>query len=182
MRILLTFAGATIAVLLMTGCLPQPDDVTPTPQPSSSPVFASDEEALAAAEVAYGEYEIVSDTIFSEGGVQPERLEEVAAGDFLVDSIHGFENVQSQGLRSVGSSKFDQVTLQQFDPTSAGGGIVVTYLCEDVSEVDVLNSDGESVVSVDRPDRTYFQVTFDLADDGKTLLVSGREVWGDGAC
>jgi hypothetical protein len=43
-----------LITLVLAGCT-QPDPMpTPPPTPSASPVFASDEEALAAAEEAYG--------------------------------------------------------------------------------------------------------------------------------
>ena len=152
----------------------------PVPTASATPVFASDEEALAAAEEAYGAYLAVSDSIFTDGGARPERLEDVATGKFLEASISGFEKVEAEGWRSTGRSEVHSIELQRFDPSS-DIEMVVVFLCDDVSAVDVLDSTGRSVVSPDRPDRTLFEISFDLGPDQR-LLVSSREVWGDGKC
>ncbi len=154
--------------------------MTPVPTPSVTPVFASDEEALAAAEESYKRYLAVSDQIFAEGGANPERLAEVATGTFLDASITGFEKVQANGWRSTGATKADSFELQQVATPGTVERLIIAYACTDVSAIDVVDSDGNSVVSSTRPDRTYFEVYFDLHD--QELLVGGREVWGDGAC
>ena len=177
MRRLLLAAGAVAILVAVSGCDAADPRVTPAPTPSATPVFASDEEALAAAEVAYAAYLAVSDAIFAEGGADPERLSGVASGDFLEASIAGFQKVQTNGWRSVGTSTADSYELQKFDPD----GSVTVYLCTDVSGVDVVDSSGQSVVSPNRPARTYFEVNFDYVG-GPTMLVASREVWGDGAC
>ena len=48
--------AALAVVLLLTGCSLASPEVAPTPTPSATPVFASEEEALAAAEEAYAAY------------------------------------------------------------------------------------------------------------------------------
>lgn len=177
---LLLAAGAVALVLTMTGCGEPPPHVTPTPTPSAAPVFASDEEALAAAEESYAAYLAVSDEIFAEGGADSNRLAAVASGDFLEQSLAGFETVARNGWRSTGLSTFDSFELQSYDPSTRTDAVKV-YVCDDVSAIDVLDADGVSVVSPDRPDRTLFEVSFDL-NLSDTLLVSGQEVWGSGKC
>ena len=69
MRILPSIALAALVVSLFSGCIPtEPLADTPAPQPTSTPVFASEEEALAAAVEAYAGYLEMSDLIASEGG------------------------------------------------------------------------------------------------------------------
>lgn len=181
MRILPSAAGLAVIGLLLVGCVPDVAAPDPTPTPTSAPVFASDEEALAAAEAAYAAYQEASADVFSAGGQGAERLRNVATGEFLAESTAGFERVAEEGWVSVGSPSFDSVELQQFKGTGVGEGAVVVYLCDDVSDVDVLDLQGASVVSGDRPDRTRFEVTFDAIDPGD-LLISSRQVWGDGSC
>lgn len=154
--------------------------MTPVPTPSVTPVFGSDEEALAAAEESYKRYLAVSDQIFAEGGANPERLADVASGAFLDASITGFEKFQSNGWKSIGTSKADSFELQQVASPGTSESLVIVYACTDVSGIDVLDASGQSVVSPSRPDRTFFEVSFDLVGQG--LLVGGREVWGDGSC
>jgi hypothetical protein len=176
-------AGIGVALLLVgsAGCIgPEPAEPLKRGR-GGAPVFASDEEALAAAEAAYAAYLAVSDAIFNEGGTQAERLAAVATGDFLEASIAGFQKVQAKGWRSTGRSAVHSIELQQFDG-SGRDRMVIVYLCDDVSAVDVLDSDGLSVVSPDRHDRTLFEVSFDLDRAVGRLLISSREVWGDGKC
>lgn len=172
--------AALALVLLLSGCVPTPPAETPIASPSPTPVFASEEEALAAAEEAYAAYVALADQIFAEGGVNPERLSTVATGAFLEAAIEGFEIVQRDGWRSTGGTTFRDFELQSY---SAGTreGVVTAYVCEDVSAVDVFDSSGSSVVSPGRPDSTTLQATFDLSDQGD-LLLSGREAWSNEPC
>ncbi len=168
--------AALAVVLLLTGCSAASPEAAPsTPSPSATPVFASEEEALAAAEEAYAAYVAVSNQVFSEGGINPERLNSVATGDFLADEMAGFERILANGWRSTGLTAFRDVVLQRYSPGSSTD-IVGVYVCEDVSGVDVLDSSGASVVSPSRPETTVMQVTFDLGDEN-ALLVSSREAW-----
>ena len=77
-----TFA-ALAAVLLLSGCVPTSPTVTPGPLPSSTPIFATEDDALAAATAAYAAYVKISDQIFMEGGANPDRLKSVATGEQL---------------------------------------------------------------------------------------------------
>ena len=60
MRSALALAAVTVTVaVLLSGCVPQGPEVTPPPESSTAPIFASDEEALAAATEAYEAYQSV---------------------------------------------------------------------------------------------------------------------------
>jgi hypothetical protein len=181
---LVSLALPVALVALLSGCLPPDPIITPVPDPTSTPVFESEEEALAAAEAAYGEYLRVTDAIFSEGGKDIDRLTDVATGEQLVGDRDGFQQVVEEGLRSTGQTTFDQFSLQQYDANAREGvAIVSAYVCDDITGVDVVDSTGHSVVSSSRPNRTYFQVTFDLAPQiPRSLLVSSKEPWSDNGC
>ena len=73
MRALTTVAGVAIGALLLSGCLPQQPTATPPPEATAAPIFASDEEALAAATAAYAAYLAMSDQILKDGGKDPDR-------------------------------------------------------------------------------------------------------------
>ncbi len=180
MRRILAVAGAVLLVAL-AGCVGPEPGGRYKPAPTATPVFASDEEALAAAEVAYGAYIELADQIFVEGGKNPERLSTVATGAFLKASVEEFRQVKLEGLVSTGGTLFRDMILQSYDPLSGNERLVVVYVCEDVSAVDVRNASGASAVSPDRPDTTTFQAAFDLSPAG-TLLVSSREAWSNDPC
>ncbi len=166
-------APTLLAAVLLTGCL-APDPV-PTPPPTdAAPVFASDEEALAAAEEAYGRYLAVVDAIFSEGGASPERLLAHVSEDVYEQELPGFERIASNGWRGTGSTSF-ALTLQSFDDAT-----VVVYSCDDVSSTDLLDASGRSIVKEGRLEHVPFEVVFDPADE---MRIVGRQVWeGSGVC
>ncbi|HEX7834119.1 MAG TPA: hypothetical protein VF479_01480 [Pseudolysinimonas sp.] len=174
-----TALGLTLlAAAGLAACTPDDPVIPPDPLPSSTPVFASEEEALAAAEDAYGAYLNSADEISAESGKDPERIEQFASGQLLEDALEGFSQLHDKHWRTVGSSTVDSFTEQFVDLASP---VVVAYVCVDVSAVDVLDEDGKSVVSPDRPDRQAFEVTFEMGDLG--LLPDQRSPWtGGGVC
>jgi hypothetical protein len=172
---------AVAVAAMLTGCVGEPSHAPPTSAatPSATPLFASDAEALAAATAAYAAYLKVSDEIFGEGGVDAARLGGVSTGDQLAANLEGFAKAKSLHERSSGITTFDTVTLQGTSPESVGDrSLVVLYLCEDVSRVDVLNEQGTSVVSPDRPDRAGYQVEFEsISPASNHLVVASKEPW-----
>ena len=179
MRTVPTFVVAAIALLALSGCQPDTVPIIPDPVPTSDLLFDSEEEALAAAEEAYGAYLAVLDTIFAEGGERPERLRDVATEEVLSEQLSGFESYASEGKRSVGETLFDSMVLQSADLSRFEvTDVVVVYVCQDFSAIDVLGPDGSSVVSQSRQTRWPLTVTFDATDGSpRPLVVSSTEDW-----
>jgi hypothetical protein len=171
-----SLAVFAVTLLGLTACLGSDPTLVPDPEPTTTPVFANDEEALAAAEEAYAAYIAVSDQILIDGGINPERLLEVATQEVYDTQLEGYEMLAANSWRSTGGTMVDSVQIQYFDSAT-----VAVYACVDVSKVDVLNRDGNSVVAADRPARSAFEIFFDY--DKTKLLVAGQEVWtGDDFC
>ena len=164
-----------IGVLLLAGCVPQPAEDPVEPAPSSAPVFASEEEALAAAVAAYEDYLKVSDAIMHEGGSKPERIEQVTGDPFLTVLLEGYDQMREMRWTSTGSTEMRVEELQSVD-----GDILTLYVCEDVSGIDVQDSTGASVVDENRPESTLFLVTIEHKVDRS--LVTSREVWSAESC
>ena len=175
---------ATAALLLaLAGCVPTGTGGSASPTASATPVFASDAEALAAAEKAYAAYLTVSDQIANDGGKDPERLDGLAVGTLLSDDQDGFRSFVQKGWHSIGTTELTKTVLQSADLGAevSSEGAVTVYLCEDVSRVDVVDVNGVSVVSAARPGQQQFQVTLDLVQS--RLIPSEREPWtGSGIC
>lgn len=178
-----SFRPAAVALVLLaalaaSGCAPDPT-APHTPAPTSTPLFASDEEALAAAEEAYAAYVTLTDEILASGGMGVERLDSVATGRQLETDTAELEELASLGYRAIGSTAISDFTLQAYDRQSNMGQSVVTaYVCEDVSDVDIVDPSGESVVEPDRPNRVKYALTFDSTDTKSSiLLLSSREPW-----
>lgn len=165
-----------LLVLTLTGCGSPPVALEPEPTPEEL-AFATEEEALAAATEVYLRSVEIGEAIGRDGGLNPERLAEVATGAFLSDSVAGFEFLEREGLVVVGFTEVSDVELDRFEPRAAQP--IAAFLCEDISEIDVIGPDGRSVVDGGRPDSNFYRVSFVL--DG-TLKVSERVRWDDRTC
>ncbi len=167
-----TIATLIALVLLLTGCIPQ----QPPPEPTPTPVFASEEEALAAAEEAYAEYLAMSDLIASEGGADPERLAPYVTEDWLAHEVDTFDAMQQEGIRIAGSTSPGLLKFQDMESTR-----VVVVTCYDAEEHRVLDLQGQDVTPADRISRVNLQITFQM--EAGVLLVSGSEPWqADPSC
>jgi hypothetical protein len=177
-------AVAIAAALALTACTPPADGHNPSPSPSVTPLFSSDEEALAAAEEAYAAYQRVEDEVLGSGGKDEGQIETVAVGDALEAALTGFADYRAEGYRSTGSVSFDSMTLQQYSRDSSESNDVVTaYVCLDFTNQDVLGPTGVSVVAINRPLRQGFEVAFDRSPSATTLLLASRDPWeGENKC
>ncbi|MGN6272145.1 MAG: hypothetical protein ACTHMQ_03555 [Protaetiibacter sp.] len=161
-----------LIALALVGCTPTEPMPTPPPTPSEAPVFASDEEALAAAEEAYAAFLATLDQIFIDGGNGSERLLEVASEDVLEQETAGFEQLRAAGFHGTGSTRA-KLTLQSADLVL---GEITAYTCDDISETDIVDTNGVSVVG-ERSTTTYeYEVVF----GGSPLILQSRLPW-DGA-
>lgn len=168
-----------LAVLSLAGCAPEPaPPASDTTAPTDVPVFASDEEALAAATEAYAAYLAVIDTVLANGGKDTSGLVDVTGNEALGAETDSANLYSARGFRSVGSTSFDSVQLQSVDDDGRGSIVVSAYLCSDVTKVDVVDSAGASVVPADRVDRFPLQVTFqNKRAASKELLITSSESW-----
>ena len=173
MRALTTIAAAAIGTLLLSGCLPQQPTATPPPEVTAAPIFASDEEALAAATAAYAAYLSMSDQIAADGGANPDRLEPFVTADWLLREVEVFTNFASRGLSQTGSTVFTNVTVQQYSQDS-----VVIYVCTDSTETRVHNTVGADLTPADRETQTSLEVTFEVISTAPVQLrLDGTEPW-----
>ena len=180
-------AAVTLVVaigLTASGCAT--DDPAPKPSTSTSaaPLFASDEEALAAAEEAYAAYLAVVDNVLHGGGMDTSKLADVAVSDALDQANEDALEFRTLMLHTEGSTSIRSIALQQNDSAARGSGeVVVAYVCEDASSVKLLDSIGVSQVDVNRPNITPFEVSFSKQDDSERLMVHSRVLWsGENPC
>ena len=171
-------AAACVGGLLLgaVGCTAAPKPAPPSPTPTVVSIFASDEEALAAATEAYANYQKMSDQIDSEGGLDPERISPFVSADHLPSAVHQSDGFREAGARSVGSTSFLVAGTQQLNYASSDQTAISLYVCDDVSGVDVLDVSGASLVSEARASVTPFEVGFILNSE-EALVVNSREVW-----
>lgn len=168
------------SALIVSGCSPEAAVPSAPPAAEAEPLFASDEEALAAAEAAYAEYLTVFDTVFEEGGADPQRLEAVASDEALKADFERAERFQSESFTQQGTSTVLGTALQQHSPGPAGVAEVTTYTCLDSFSITVITADGIDVGNPDRAATVTFSNTFESTAEGDLLLVRS-EFWTEGA-
>ena len=170
-----TVVGAV--VIALSGCIGGDPLPTLPPTPTATPIFASEEEALAAAEEAYAAYGEVSDLISSEGGLAPERIAPFVTKDQLARELDTAAFYRERGWRSEGRPLTVRVVLQQYDEFD-GVAEVLIYVCLDVSEVRIRDQEGADVTPANRPSLGSLEVGL-VGESAETLLVASSEQWSD---
>lgn len=180
MRISPPAVGLALAVtLLLSGCLPQQPNASPTPQPSSTPVFASEEEALAAAEAAYAEYLAVSDAIAADGGANAERIVPLITEERESEEMALFQSLATEGLHTAGLTTFDSMVLQDYVEEGGSKASLTTYVCLDVTNVRVLDASGADVTPSGRQNKLPLEVAFGAAAMSPIdIRVARSDSWG----
>jgi hypothetical protein len=177
----LVCAVTVAGMLLLSGCGGGDPIPTLPPTPTATPIFASEEEALAAAEEAYAAYLEMSNLIGKDGGVDPHRIEDLVTSDRLETELRGFETLNESGLRLVGSSTFEVVQLQRVDQVGEDAEVVF-YACWDGSGSRVFNEAGEDVTPLERVDRLVLEVTMVTTAGQLPLVLASDDAWPDSSC
>lgn len=176
-----TLVGAvTIAgMMLLSGCGGSDPIPTLPPTPTATPIFASEEEALAAAEEAYAAYQAAVDHALQT--LDGDHLDVVAVDPALSTARESVERLKAEGSHQIGETIVASVLPTDLSPLVDGGpgGEPQVYACLDLTSVAIVAADGTS--SSSSLDRFPMIVTFSL--EGSSLLVALEEVWdGDNFC
>ncbi len=142
------------------------------PSPTTTPFFASDEEALAAAEEVYREYLAMSDLISSEGGAQPERIAPYVTDEWLEHELKTAQDLAESGRRIIGQSEVTALELQYRDDLQ-----IVAYACHKLEQTMVIDADGRDVTPANRPSEGLLEVIF--AVEGVAIRVGGSDLWSE---
>jgi hypothetical protein len=186
-RVLTPRLPATLALtallLSTTGCSPElaPPTAT-TSSPAAEPLFASDEEALAAAEAAFAEYAAVANTVLQEGGREPQRIrplvsDEVWESDLADATRWSQEGWVTRGGTRVADSQFQQQFHRADDWTD-----VVMYNCLSFDDVLVVDADGQSVVSGGRADALLVETVVSFRTQSEWRVHSYRLIEERDSC
>ncbi len=178
---MLVGAMTVAGMLLFSGCGGGAPIPTLPPTPSATPIFASEEEALAAAEEAYAAYREMSDVIASEGGTGPERIAPFVTEARMEDELRGFATLRESGLRVVGEATFEVLSTQRYEEVG-GDAEVVFYACSDLSGSRVIDDTGADVTPSDRSDRLVLEVVLRTVDGMAPLLLESDSAWPDESC
>jgi hypothetical protein len=156
-----------------------------TSTPTVAPVLASDAAALRAAEAAYRGYIETADRIITDGGANPERIEQYTTGPFADAEYDFYESIKQKGRHGTGTSTFSNMILHRIKEDAASGQfVVVVTVCSDVTGTDIVDSNGQSVVPAGFDPTTPYWLGFFMADaSGAALKIAdaGRAEQ-DGVC
>ncbi|MEV7620179.1 hypothetical protein AB0N59_08560 [Microbacterium sp. NPDC089321] len=145
-------AAAGLLVGMLSACTP---DSKPAPKPTKSAAFATDEEAFAAAEATYAAYVEALNATDLRDSLSFRPVFEWLTGTALASERENLSYLRAENVTRKGETRFDT-----FTPVSSDDGSVVAHVCLDVTSVDLLDANGNSVTPVERIDRRALRVTF----------------------
>jgi len=184
-RASLVVASLALSGALLTACTPSApvahESKTPAPSPSTTPIFASDAEALEAATAVYTKYLAAVDAIGHDGGTNPERVRPFVNAAGLQHQVDASKKMIAEHSHGVGDTKLNNTVLQSHDE-STGAARVRIYACQDISAVDVIDPSGKSLVSENRADYIAYEVSL-TTERGHGLVIQSNKYWsGGGVC
>lgn len=168
----MTLAAAALLLAVGTGCAADGDDESPRSKSSSSaPAFPTTSSAPSDTELAsesatelVRKYYVVRDRLRQEPTIPLGELKSVATSTELAAQRTLFDQERERGLRQTGDTRIGKLAVQSVnldnrDPDIGKVPIVQVDVCWDVSDVDILDADGTSIVSPDRPDTGWIRYT-----------------------
>lgn len=172
----LTVLPLVLLVAALAACTESPRIPPPEPTSATQPLFATDEEALEAATEAYEEYLAVLDGLLQSPRVIDGDFDTVAAGEALELAEESVQQFLDDALSISGPRRLGSINLQQVIPADNSTEVLI-YVCEDVSGVLLLDENGASLTTPDRPNYAVFEVavSFDL-ERGRVI---DRQFWSN---
>ena len=185
-RMLRRSAAGTLTCLLgamaLAACTPaDPPASTPTP----TAIFASEDEALAAATDVFAGYLAAYDSAMAKGGKDLSGVRDYVGEDYFATLSEPGTIVQNN-WHTNGVSTFEVVEVAKFSSTDTLTAIDLN-ICRDVSAIKVIDSNERNVTPADRVSIVPLTVSFTSpsaeASSVKPLIVSKVESWtASGAC
>ena len=141
---------------------PSTTDSVSTPATSEATPTTNSEAAAADASALVRSFYAVRDELRTDPTVKLTTLRSVAIGGELSAQRSLFTREREQGLHQTGRTTIAELTVEGvvLDNSDPDGGRVPTVqvdVCYDVLGVDILDSNGKSVVSDDRPDTGWIR-------------------------
>lgn len=136
---------------------------TPTPEPSASPSPTPTADPGAAAVEVVTRYFKLLDSLYQDPDKPGDDLRKVSTGDARRESIASINNLRGKGQVQVGDSVLRNASAG-IPKGDVGEQQVSVQVCIDVSDVDVVDKDGKSVVAKGRPDEFPAELTMQQYD------------------
>lgn len=153
--------AATVLAAALSACAPT---ASPTPSPTATG-FASEEEAFAAAETTYRAYVDALNEVDLSDPATFEPVYALTSGELNAQDRESFSKLHADGTRVSGSTQ-----ILAIQPNVASFPEVTLSVCTDVSDVEVTDQSGKSLVSDDRPDLQARTITLTAEAAGDLRL------------
>ena len=182
-------ATAVLLLVAVTACADggtNPNSSSPTPTKATTAPPSETEVASAAASSVLEKFYVVRNQLRQDPSRSLSLLDSVAVSTQLAAQKQLFKKERAQGLRQTGETKVaklevQSVNLDNSDPKLGKVPTVQIDVCLDVSDVDVVDKNGKSVVSPDRPDTGWIQYLvsnyqWDTDPSGGWRVASGKDI------
>lgn len=164
LRLLTAALAGAMTLSLLAACTPEPE-----PKPTKTALFASEEEAFAAAEETYREYITALDRVsFSD----PESFEPAFAlttGEVEATDKEFLTDMHAKGYIQTGETAVLWFRGTEYETEESR---ISALACIDQTKVDVKDATGASVVPPDRPDQYVMSLEFVRSDDAVLIANS----------
>lgn len=157
----------TFTALVTTGGC----SASPEPKPTPTSLFASEEEAFAAAEEVYREY--------NEAGSRGDNTTKFLTGTALESELETLRYLEENSLVLEGASVLTGFKAVNASP-SGGSYDLDARVCLDLSSVAVLDQNGDDITPPERADSVSLTVSF--VPHGKAFLISSSETSEELSC
>ncbi|WP_243225988.1 hypothetical protein [Microbacterium sp. CIAB417] len=171
----LRLTAACLVVLAagsLAACAPEPE---PTPTPTAA--FSSEEEAFAAAEEVYRAYLDAFNQVDLQDPATFEALNQYTTGQYQADEREQLSEMHAEGYTRTGA-----IELLTFSGHSLEESEIVARSCEDVTNLSILDSQGQSIVAADRPDQYALDITFTISGKDDSVRITNSEAVEDSSC
>ncbi|MGF3055071.1 hypothetical protein [Microbacterium sp. YY-01] len=150
-RLAATLTTLTLS-LLFAGCTTAPE---PTPTPTPEPTF-TEEEAFALAEETFRAFHREQQKINFRDPKQFERLRPFTTHTRFLAEKKSLTNAFARGETLVGTPEIVWFRLHEMISSTE----LTARVCEDITDVDVIDEAGNSIVTAERPDLFASYLTF----------------------
>lgn len=166
------FAAAGLLIGMLSACTPEPK---PTPKPTKTAAFATDEEAYAAAEETYRAYMAAYNNVDFADPSSFDVTRDFVVGDYSAQERKTLSEFHAKGYTRTGTTE-----ILEFKGDRVDGDVVIAVTCNDVSGTDIVDSSGQSVVAPDR--RSVYSLKLTFAYASSTLRLADSTPVEDATC
>ncbi|SFO05480.1 hypothetical protein [Mycetocola miduiensis] len=177
LRSIVGIFGCLLGSVMLGGCTPAPPA---TPTPTSTAIFASEDEALAAATDVFTAYLAAYDSAMADGGRDLATVREYVSDDYFAE-VSEPGTIVTNGWHTSGVSTFEVKEVPHFDASNNSANIHLN-ICRDITGIRVLDMNDHDVTPPDREMRVPLAVSFAVATDDEwngALRIVDVESWLD---